>query len=77
MNRHTSTTATIPGMTLSRNSQCQLMCPVIQPPRVGPIDGASVATMPIITCWVIDRPPGNSVKAAAIVDGTMAAPTKP
>ena len=41
------------------------------------MDGASVATMPIITCCVIDRPAGNSVKLAAIVVGTMAAPLKP
>ena len=77
ISNQTAAMAIMPGTTLTRNSQCQLICCVIQPPSVGPIEGASVATMPIITCWVMDRPPGNSVKAAAIVVGTIAAPAKP
>jgi hypothetical protein len=74
---HTSVAAMMPGMTLTRNSQCQLMFSVSQPPSVGPMDGASVATIPMATCWSIERLGPNSVNAAAIVVGIIAAPTKP
>ena len=77
MNRQTRIPEMIPGITLTRNSQCQLRCSVIQPPSVGPIEGASVATMPIATCCSMERLGPNSVKAAAIVVGIIAAPRKP
>ena len=74
---HTSVAAMIPGITLTRNSHCQLMFSVSHPPSVGPIDGASVATIPTATCCSIDRFGPNSVKAAAIVVGIIAAPRNP
>ncbi len=66
-----------PGMTLTKNSQCQLATSVIQPPTVGPSVGARVETTPRIAGIIARCLPSNIVKPVANTVGTMAPPTKP
>src|SRR5882757_858223 len=51
----------MPGTMLMKNSQCQDSASVMNPPTVGPMVGAKVATRPMIgpTMWNFER--GNTV----------------
>ena len=69
--------AAIPGITFTRNSQCQEKAWVSQPPSVGPMVGASVAVRPMMTMAEARLAPGNSRKLAANTVGIMAPPMKP
>src|SRR3978361_31913 len=44
----TASVMPMPGMTLMKNSQCHDSASVMNPPTVGPMVGASVATSPMI-----------------------------
>src|SRR5690606_12202619 len=73
INRQTRTDTITPGTMFTRKSQCQEKCSVTQPPSVGPIDGARVATMPSATCCSMERVGPKREEAAASVVGTLAA----
>src|SRR5271156_2476862 len=67
----------VPGTTLIRNSQCQEKSAVIQPPSVGPMVGAAVATRPMSTELLARRFGENTVKDVAKTVGIMAPPNRP
>src|ERR1700722_13535457 len=66
-----------PGMTLTRNSQCQEYTCVIQPPTTGPTVGAGTAMIPAI---VVAMPCGggwNKMNTAANTVGISVPPANP
>jgi len=67
----------VPGMILTKKSQCQLDTSVIQPPTVGPNVGAKVDTMPRMAGIIARLLPENIEKPVANTVGTIAPPTKP
>ena len=66
-----------PTGTLMRNSQCHDIAWVSQPPKVGPMVGASVAVRPISTETPVRRLGGKSRKVVANTVGIIAPPRKP
>ena len=73
----TATVMKMPGMTFTRNSQCQETISVIHPPSAGPTVGASVTSRPMITITLPCRCRPNRIMAAEKTVGIIAPPRKP